>query len=85
MKNLEYCKRQFQLSMARAQWWMLSATTGHYKQRKIYRGTLSHNGPELSDDEKLADAMATALLHIEIATEFSEILAEEESAAEEPL
>lgn len=83
MKNLEYRKRQVQLSMLRAQWWIASVNTGHYKQRKIYRGTLSHNGPELTDDEKLADAMATALRHIEIAAEFSESLGEEESATAE--
>lgn len=83
MKNLEYCKRQIQLSMLRAQWRLASVTTGHYKQRKIYRGTLSHNGPELTDDEKLANAMATAQRHIELAAEFSESLAEAEFEGEE--
>lgn len=83
MKNLDYCKRQIQLSMLRAQWWMTSAASGHYKQRQIAHGTVTDGGPEFTDDEKLADAMATAKRHIEIAAEFSESLAdvEEEAAA----
>ncbi len=81
MKNLEYCKRQIQLSMLRAQWWMTSATSGHYKQRQIFHGTLTNNGPEFTDEEKLADAMATAMRHIQNASEFSEALAAEEEAA----
>lgn len=83
MKNLEYCRRQIQLSMLRAQWWIASATSGHYKQRKIAHGTITDNGPEFTDEEKLASCMATAQRHIEIAAEFSENLAEEESR--EPL
>lgn len=82
MKNLEYCKRQIQLSMLRAQWWLASATSGHYKQRKVFHGTRTSGGPEFTDDEKLRDAMATAQRHIELAAEFSDKLAEaeEESA-----
>lgn len=78
MKNTEYCKRQIQLSILRAQWWLASAQTGHYKQRKIAHGTITSGGPEFTDEEKLADAMATAQRHIELAAEFSENLAEEE-------
>jgi hypothetical protein len=80
-KNLEYCKRQIQLSMLRAQWWIASAQSGHYKQRQIFHGTITNGGPEFTDEEKLADAMAVALRHIEIAAEFSENLAEEETKA----
>ena len=82
--NLEYCKRQFQLSMLRAQWWLTSATSGHYKQRKIWHG--GSGGSEFTDDEKLAAAMATAQRHIDNASKFSESLAEAESevAAETP-
>lgn len=85
MKNLEYCKRQIRLSMLRAQWWLASTTSGHYKQREIFHG--SGRDSELTDDEKLAAAMATAKRHIEIAAEFSESLAEAESeaAGETPL
>lgn len=82
MKNLEYCKRQIQLSMLRAQWWMASATSGHYKQRNIAHGTATSGGPELTDEEKLADAMDTAKRHIELAAEFSEKLAEAEAEAQ---
>lgn len=81
MKNLEYCKRQIQLSMLRAQWWLASAQSGHYKQRQIFHGPITSDGPEFTDEEKLADAMATALRHIEIAAEFSENLAEAEKEA----
>ena len=77
-KNLEYCRRQIQLSMLRAQWWIASAQTGHCQQRKIYHGTETSGGSEFTPDEKLESAMATALRHIEIAAEFSENLAEEE-------
>ena len=84
MKNLEYCKRQIQLSMLRAQWWIASATSGHYKQRKIHHGTITSGGPEFTDDEKLVDAMATAQRHIELAAEFSETLAEVEQESEAP-
>jgi hypothetical protein len=81
VKNLEYCKRQFQLSTLRAQWCLTSVTSGHYKQRKIFHGT---DGPEFTDDEKLANAMATAQRHINLAAEFSESLAEAEAESEEP-
>ena len=77
-KNLEYCKRQIQLSMLRAQWWLASATTGHYKQRKIFHGPASTGGEAFTDEEKLAACLATANRHIENAAEFSEDLASEE-------
>lgn len=79
--NLEYCKRQIQLSMLRAEWWIASATSGHYKQRKIAHGAVTSGGPEFTDEEKLAAAMATAQRHIELAAEFSESLAEAEAEA----
>jgi hypothetical protein len=82
-KNLEYCKRQIQLSMLRAQWWIASAQTGHYKQRKIFHGTETSGGNEFTDEEKLENCMLTALRHIEIAAEFNDNLAEAESDAHE--
>jgi hypothetical protein len=82
-KNLRYCQRQIELFMLRAQWWLASATAGHYKQRKIAHGTVTEGGPEFTDDEKLAAAMSTAMRHIELAAEFSEDLAEEERKAME--
>jgi len=78
-KNLRYCQRQIELSMLRAQWWLVSATSGHYKQRQIAHGSVTSGGPEFTDEEKLAAAMATAQRHIELASEFSENLAEEEN------
>lgn len=44
-----------------AQYWMAMATTGVATKRKIYHGT---NGDELTDAEKIDDAMNTALSHI---------------------
>jgi hypothetical protein len=81
--NLEYCKRQIQLSMLRAQWWIASATSGHYKRRKIFHGPASSEGPEFTDEEKLADCLETASRHIENAAEFSEHLTEAEAAIAE--
>lgn len=78
MKNLEFCKRQIQLSMLRAQWWLASATSGHCQQRKLFHG----NGDLLTVDEKLDAAMQTAKRHIEIAAEFSDNLAEAEQPTE---
>jgi hypothetical protein len=84
MKNLEYCKRQIKLSMLRAQWWLTSAQSGHYKQSGSQRGTdqKSDDGRivfrDCTDEEKLESCMATALRHIDLAREFSESLAEEE-------
>jgi hypothetical protein len=79
MKNLEYCKRQIQLSLLRAQWWIASATSGHYKQQQIAHGATAPT--EFTDEEKLADAMETAQRHINVAAEFSESLAEAEEEA----
>jgi len=69
--------------MLRAQWWLASAQSGHYKQRQIFHGPVTSNGPEFTDDEKLESCMATAMRHIEIAAEFSENLAEEENKLHE--
>jgi hypothetical protein len=77
-KNQRYCQRQIDLSMLRAQWWIASATSGYYKQRNISHGSITHGGSKFTEEEKLADAMKTALRHIELATEFSEALAEED-------
>lgn len=87
--NPKYAARQIKLSMLRAQWWLASAQSGHYKQRKVQRGT-NEKTPDgtiafrdLSEEEKLDDCMRTALRHIELAMEFSENLAEKESEQEE--
>lgn len=84
MKNLEYCKRQIQLSMLRAQWWMASATSGHYKLRRLQQGTDEKSAEgrivfrDCTDEEKLAACLATAQRHIEGAAEYSEVLAKSE-------
>ena len=48
-----------------ASWWMASAISGHALRRNRCDGS----GKELSFEEKLDDAMATAKRHIELATE----------------
>lgn len=73
--NKKHCERQIQLLMVRAQWWLASATSGHYRQRMVSRG-----GVELTDDEKLDDTMATADRHVRMAQEFMDALAEREDA-----
>ena len=82
MKNIEYGKRQYQLSTLRAKYWLASVTSGHYKQRQIFHGTGTDS--PFTDDEKLARAMATANRHIELAAEFAEGLADAESESEAP-
>ena len=78
--NKKHCERQIQLMMLRAQWWIASATSGHYKQRKVFHGFITDTGPEFTDEEKLADTMATADRHIRNAQDFMEALAEREDA-----
>ena len=77
--NAKYCRRQIELSMLRAQWWIASATSGHYRQRKLHHASLE--GPEFTDEEKLHDALATADRHIELAANLSDKLAEFEDYA----
>lgn len=83
-KNFKYCERQFQLAMLRAQQWMTSVNSGHYKQRGLQRGTeeKSEDGRivfrDCTDEEKLDAAMQTVKRHIEFAAECSETLAENE-------
>ena len=45
-----------------AEYWLAMATTGGAKQRKIHKGT--SDGPELTDEEKIKDALNNALSHI---------------------
>lgn len=49
-----------------AQFWMASALTGTCKNRKMYHG---FKGAEFTDEEKVSDAMATALNHIHMMSE----------------
>ncbi len=83
-KNFKYCARQFQLATLRAQWWMASVTSGHYKQRGLQRGTeeKSEDGRivfrDCTDEEKLDAAMKTIQRHLEFANECSETLCEGE-------
>ena len=51
-----------------AHWWMAYATTGVCKSRNISR----MNGEQLSDEEKIEDAMETSKRHIELYMEVAE-------------
>ena len=52
-----------------AYWWMHSASNGHTKQRKISHG---FDGPELTDQEKVDDAMQTSQNHMRLFMEVAE-------------
>jgi len=60
---------EIQLASLRAQWWIASATTGHCLSRKIYRGLGCDPSTEITDSEKINEAMNTANGHIRRATE----------------
>lgn len=51
--------------------WHARIVSGAYKQRRIFHGT---QGPELTDDEKLADALMTLDRHVEILHELASAL-----------
>lgn len=52
-----------------ALWWMASAISGECKSHTISHGTA---GPELTDDEKVEDAMGNAYEHIDLMKEIME-------------
>ena len=54
---LKYCEMQ-------AAWWIASATTGHTLKRKISVGIEGGGMRDLTDQEKIDDAVATAQTHI---------------------
>ena len=45
-------------------WWVSSANNGHTLRRQIFHGTHTSKGPELTDQEKVDEAMETANQHI---------------------
>lgn len=77
---------QFHLALARAQWWHAQIVSGAYKARRIQQGT-NETTPDgrivfrdLTDEEKLADAVATMNRHISIAQEMADAMAAQEEA-----
>ena len=74
MRNLNEMQNQFNLSLARAQLWVARATTGEAKSRKLYHGTYLGNKNELTDKEKIADALGIAKAHIGNAAEMAEAM-----------
>ena len=74
---MKFNEAQFQLFMARAAYWTAIVTSGAYKLSKKQRGCgKNEDGAikfrDLTDEEKLQDALATAERHIKIASEFAE-------------
>lgn len=53
-------------------WWIASAQTGHAKTRKIFKSVNSLGDTEMTDQEKVNDAMNTAQNHIRLFHEISE-------------
>jgi hypothetical protein len=74
---VKYSEAQFHLFMARAARWTALVNSGAYKLSKKQRGR-GHNDDgtikfrDLTDEEKLEDAMATIDRHIQIASDFAE-------------
>jgi hypothetical protein len=58
---MNYGDKQFMMFLARANAWAAIMTSGAYKLRKIHHG---FNGPELTDEEKLADACSIMNQHL---------------------
>ena len=87
MSNLviERLRLNIETSKLWAQWWIASAVTGHCKAREIYHGV---DGPELTDAEKVEDAMATAKRHIEntrtVTENLCKLLEDEDVATDSP-
>lgn len=50
-----------------ALWWLTSCQTGYYRRAKIFQGD-----KELTDEQKLRDAMETAMRHIHLMREMIE-------------
>ena len=65
----EYGKMQFQMFLARAQFFHAEAVTGAYKLRTTQRGSESGGWRDLTDEEKLRDCLATMNRHLRHAQE----------------
>ena len=65
----EYGKMQFQMFLARAQFFHAEAVTGAYKLRTTQRGVEGGGWRGLTDDEKLHDCLATMQRHLQRAQE----------------
>ena len=64
-------KEQFQKHCEmQANWWIAYATTGACKKREIHHGTM--DGPLLTEDELVKDALDTAQQHIRLFRESCE-------------
>ena len=66
-------KQQFQKHCEmQANWWIASALTGHAKQRNLFKSVNAIGDTEMSDDEKIANALETAQNHIRLFRESCE-------------
>jgi len=85
--QLEYAKRQFQLTQAQVTYWNAVVVSGGYRLHKTQRGR--ENTPEeiaagdhslhfrdLTDDEKLSSSLKTLQSHIQRLWELNDVIAE---------
>lgn len=68
-RRLEYARSQFEQAKAYASYWQAMAVTGVATNRKI-----SKAGVELTDEEKIREALETSLRHIHRMQEISETI-----------
>lgn len=54
---MEFIEAQMKEKEMLMLYWHTRIVSGEYKQRKIYHGTVTSNGPEFTDEEKLSDAV----------------------------
>lgn len=83
---MKYIDCQFHLALARAQFWHASIVSGAYKTRRLQCGT-DKKAPDgsivfrdMTDEEKLADAMAVMDRHIQTAQDMADAIAGSERA-----
>jgi hypothetical protein len=66
---MDFLAMRFLSRMGHLLVWHASIVSGAYKQRRVFHGT---QGPEFTEGEKLADAMATIKRHAELLDEIAE-------------
>ena len=67
-------ERAMEHAKMQANWWIASATTGHTLQRRIFKFTKKLGDVELTDQEKIDDAMETAQTHMRHYFEIADLI-----------
>lgn len=79
---MTYLETQFYIRMMHAQRAQAEIVSGAYRLRKIYHGTVTGNGPELTDEEKLEDKVEELNRHIQLMDEIAGNIYKEQKAKE---